>query len=222
MRQIHSEQQPFHCATCQAAFKTYAELLMHKRTHTARKHACTQCGRMFLTREKAKRHQRSAHEDVRPFICEHCEAAFSERSNLLRHVQAKHSIAAGKQLFWCYKCQRSYKSAVTLRNHTKYIHGDGNSRVKCDQCAFASIYAGALKSHKLNKHSDNNKSVKQSNLAVIFARNCWRLHSQISPSTWNTWSLQRRLLPANIVHPDSHRRICSHNTWTVCTVKSDR
>lgn len=56
----------------------------------ARRHACNQCGKAFVTPSKLQRHVLS-HSGIRPFHCRLCGRHFSQAANLKTHIRNTHT-----------------------------------------------------------------------------------------------------------------------------------
>ena len=82
------------CAVCAKEFRYPSDLILHVRVHT---------------REK-------------PYKCETCCAAFSLKSNLVRHRKVRHTTGTAKQS--CAICAKVFKETDYLKQHMKRVHKD--------------------------------------------------------------------------------------------------
>ena len=108
--QSHTGHRPFQCSVCHQNFSEAATLAQHMRRHTresgspisdfspvsrcpdrpapfAEPYACDfpGCGKAFAIAGALTIHKRT-HNGSKPFKCSYCERAFSESSNLSKHV----------------------------------------------------------------------------------------------------------------------------------------
>ncbi|KAI0793937.1 hypothetical protein C8Q74DRAFT_544575 [Fomes fomentarius] len=111
--QSHTGHRPFQCSVCSQNFSEAATLAQHMRRHTQEKpYVCDfpGCGKAFAIAGALTIHKRT-HSGSKPFKCTYCERAFSESSNLSKHVSNLESDAYAA----------SYSTPISipqLRTHT--------------------------------------------------------------------------------------------------------
>ncbi|CDO73268.1 hypothetical protein BN946_scf185008.g30 [Trametes cinnabarina] len=95
--QSHTGHRPFQCDVCKQNFSEAATLAQHMRRHTQEKpYVCDfpGCGKAFAIAGALTIHKRT-HNGSKPFKCTYCDRAFSESSNLSKHVSTFSSIVDG-------------------------------------------------------------------------------------------------------------------------------
>jgi uncharacterized C2H2 Zn-finger protein len=90
-------------------------------TDHRKRHVCQFCGMAFGHRSALAAHRR-VHTGERPFRCSEpgCNAAFTQQSNLRRHLDSH----AGRKRFICPRCHRAFARNATLRAHLSRVHGE--------------------------------------------------------------------------------------------------
>ena len=87
-------------------------------------------------------------------------------SHLKKHIRTVHELA-GKHLFKCEHCEKSFKMEFTLKNHIKVIHE--GIRVKCPVCQKPFVDKTVVKRHIENFHET--KKLKFLMIALFFGLN---------------------------------------------------
>ncbi|KAL4705083.1 hypothetical protein ACJJTC_002731 [Scirpophaga incertulas] len=93
-RHVHTKQSRFFCQLCDKQFLNSTKYVEHQRyTHNGEKKEknklCYICGRGFAEKRTLVNHMRT-HSGERPFKCEHCNAAFTQKIAMLSHVKYIH------------------------------------------------------------------------------------------------------------------------------------
>ena len=112
------EMLPYKCDECEKSFKTVSCLKNHKRSHETRKriyscefctyktyrqrnfyqhqlihtgpaYHCDQCSYKTVRRDNLKNHQ-LIHSGLKPYRCSFCNAAYTDKSNLNKHIKQQH------------------------------------------------------------------------------------------------------------------------------------
>ncbi|XP_018610007.1 zinc finger protein 462 isoform X2 [Scleropages formosus] len=118
-------------------------------------HSCSQCGRVFMSTQGLRSHERShsatalfSRDDK--YSCQYCQFASPFRHNLDRHIQSHHGH---HKPFRCKLCP--FKSAYLsrLKNHLHKTHG-GENTYKCLSCPFSTMTISQLKEHSLKAHGE--------------------------------------------------------------------
>jgi len=99
----------------------------HHRIHDVKKresklYTCTipGCDKVYRHSSSLRDHMH-AHSDVkRPYACTLCDWAFSERSNLQRHMRGH----AGEKPFACRVCKRAFAQKSNMQTHMLRLHGE--------------------------------------------------------------------------------------------------
>lgn len=93
IRAVHSTVRPHACEECDQRFGS----IYHLRRHVASVHrkerdfACPTCDKRFLQQSHLAQHS-WLHTGVKPYPCEQCEAAYTSRSALNKHLQKGHGV----------------------------------------------------------------------------------------------------------------------------------
>ncbi|XP_065075239.1 zinc finger protein 558-like [Ochlerotatus camptorhynchus] len=145
----------FKCDLCDATFKLYGNLIIHRRSHTGeRPYACNICGRAFSTSSNMKTHMNVVHSQDRPYKCNHCHKSFNSEVRLRSHVET-HSFpmggsssesAGGSELSsTCKICNKTFSHPSYLTIHYR-VH-TGERPYQCKFCSSAFATSGNLKVH---------------------------------------------------------------------------
>ncbi|XP_001861786.2 zinc finger protein 879 [Culex quinquefasciatus] len=144
----------FRCDLCDATFKLYGNLIIHRRSHTGeRPYPCNICGRAFSTSSNMKTHMNVVHSQDRPFKCHLCHKSFNSETRLRSHVES-HSYpmgsmsneASGSELSsTCKICNKTFSHPSYLTIHYR-VH-TGERPYQCKFCTSAFATSGNLKVH---------------------------------------------------------------------------
>ena len=84
---VHTDEKPFTCSACNAAFSQEYSLEIHMQAHTAEKpFTCSLCQAKFSQEDNLKSHLR-LHTVVNPLACSLCLEEFTHPSSLESHMQ---------------------------------------------------------------------------------------------------------------------------------------
>lgn len=95
---------------------------------------CEFCEQTFSRREGLKRHEITAHTDIRNYKCTECPQTFARKDKLKRHVETVHMT---EKRFECETCGKGFNRKDKLQKH---LHSDK-----------AHVMAAALKPNTQNK-----------------------------------------------------------------------
>lgn len=152
----------FSCNRCNRTCAHPAELEAH--TCILRQHKCGQCGATFIKSGFLKRHQQTAHANVRSYRCERCNKPFMTSGSLRQHQKSNTCVKyhCASELFSCTFCQfsftmKSYLVKHIKRHHPQYMsHCESDSTVEeekaegrytCPHCSESCASAQEFKSH---------------------------------------------------------------------------
>ncbi|XP_053693782.1 zinc finger protein 267-like [Sabethes cyaneus] len=144
----------FKCDLCDATFKLYGNLIIHRRSHTGeRPYPCNICGRAFSTSSNMKTHMNVVHSQDRPFKCQHCYKSFNSETRMRSHMET-HSYPMniglneggnGELSSTCKVCNKSFSHPSYLTIHYR-VH-TGERPYQCNFCSSAFATSGNLKVH---------------------------------------------------------------------------
>lgn len=146
---------------CSKTFNRQARLNEHLRSHTnTRPFKCPRCPKDFLRDSHLKHHVKSAHSEVRDYLCSHsgCGKSFATGTRLRRH-EATHS---GEDKYRCSDyadCNQTFRKKETLNRHILQAHQQAKP-FQCtevdattgDDCKKTFDTADKLKSHQRSMH----------------------------------------------------------------------
>lgn len=144
--QVHSDDKPYKCDMCHAAFRYKGNLASHKTVHTGEKpYRCTVCGAQFNRPANLKTHAR-IHSGEKPYKCETCGARFVQVAHLRAHVL----IHTGEKPYPCETCGTCFRHLQTLKSHIR-IH-TGEKPYHCEKCDLHFRHKSQLRLHLRQKH----------------------------------------------------------------------
>ena len=86
-----------------------------------------------------KRHINTVHDKLRNHVCDECEFAASQKSNLRRHKEEVHSV--GDKKFKCAQCPYQTTLRGSLQVHIEGMH-DNIRKYVCEDCGYAAKLQG--------------------------------------------------------------------------------
>ena len=165
----HRGEKTFSCSICTRAFVTKWDLKQHEESHNARKsYVCDICGKAYKQNAGLYTHKFIHSKDFK-FSCSFCEDKFKTWRHLRRHVKSIHEEkpqcpVCGKRFsdltghlkvcglrdrvanFACNFCDKKFKSAKTLKEHSQYSHLDPE-RYSCPRCGGRFAHRKTLSAH---------------------------------------------------------------------------
>lgn len=152
----------FSCSRCNRSCANPAELEAHK--CILRQHKCGQCGATFIKSGFLKRHQQTAHANLKSYRCDRCSKPFMTSGSLRQHQKSNTCVKyhCTSELFSCTFCQfsftmKSYLVKHIKRHHPQYMpHCESDSIVEeekeeggyvCPHCSESCASAKEFKSH---------------------------------------------------------------------------
>ena len=109
---------------------------------------CTICIKIFESKNEYEKHKSEVHKKGN-HRCGFCYKRYNVKSNLQTHIKNEHLSDQEKKK--CSICEKFFKCAQTLAQHTKLIHGE--KIFACDQCEEKFSIKSALANHRGRKHS---------------------------------------------------------------------
>lgn len=121
-RRTHTGERPFQCIICDQRFTTKGNLSSHFKYHTTLKlHKCTICSKGFKTKQCVVKHMPThLTEEEKQHHCPVCGKCFARRRNLKLHT-ATHNT---EKLYQCGKCDQSFTTNEYLKRHIRKNHRD--------------------------------------------------------------------------------------------------
>ena len=145
----------FRCNVCNFKANSMPKLEEHtKAVHLDKKDIqCPDCD--FKTAWKRSMYDhRKLHEKgtLRMLSCNQCEFTTHNRGTLRTHRKVHDPV---KDNMACEHCGKLFTRIASYQNHINIVHG--NKLFSCDECDFTSKQKQAIKSHRLWKHTEDNK-----------------------------------------------------------------
>ncbi|TNM86653.1 hypothetical protein fugu_006883 [Takifugu bimaculatus] len=174
MMKAHGHPKPHACPQCPKTFLTRTELRVHEAAkHREKSRLCVrsvdiehQVGTACKCTSKPstgtemgpslpRAPRRSdwlsmfpVHRNERPFVCNLCGHAFSQKNNLNIHLR----IHSGERPYQCHLCGKTFRTQASLDKHSRTHTGE--RPFACDVCEQRFTEKGALVRHKASKHEE--------------------------------------------------------------------
>ena len=140
-----SQRKKYQCELCCWVFLRKARLEDHKNTHSGEKpYICQHCEKAFSGRDVLRQHLK-IHQDKK-FVCEICQKDFTQKSSLNHHF----IIHTQEKPFSCQICGTSFNRKFDLSRHKRTHSGDRPFR--CHVCGNAFTLKSQLNQHLNQKH----------------------------------------------------------------------
>ena len=114
------------------------------------KYPCSECGKLFLGKNRLSIHFKSVHLNEKPtHQCVPCGKYFVDPIQLKAHNNQSHGDRQK-----CPNCERSFLNGFILKRHLVFEYGIKDGALFCDKCPkkvfFEEVF---LKKHLQDKHS---------------------------------------------------------------------
>ena len=118
---------------------------------------CNNCNAAFSRKVYIDRHIKSVHGGVKSLKCDICDKSFSYSGYLRNHIESVHNQT---KFFKCNICDKSFSLKGNLKKHTESYHEEKKS-FQCNKCDKAFSQKGYLKVHIEAIHEGKETSRKK-------------------------------------------------------------
>ena len=107
---------------------------------------CPKCNAVFTQRKSMLKHVRSKHEGVK-YPCSQCDYSATTQYHLKTHIKSIHEGV----IYPCNQCEYKATQPKNLRRHIKSVHE--GVKYPCKQCNYKATFERNLKNHMKSKHN---------------------------------------------------------------------
>ena len=118
---------------------------------------CESCEARFTRRDHLNRHISSVHEGKKPYECDKCDRKFSQLGDMKKHISVVHE---GIKPFTCEICGSGFPIKSVMKAHKESVH-EGKRTCHCDLCGKNFASKQRLKSHVEAVHEGNKPIVNR-------------------------------------------------------------
>jgi len=144
--------------TCEVCTDKFASLRLrnkHMNLCHRKRFQCYQCNKQFCERTRLVIHMRT-HTGEKPFVCDLCGYACTQRNNLRKHKDLRHKAGETSQ-FVCEVCQATFNTKGNLKRHKQRHEPDKLLPFVCELCGKSFKDKGSLKQHSYSHGSAHYK-----------------------------------------------------------------
>ncbi|XP_011881796.1 PREDICTED: zinc finger protein 420-like [Vollenhovia emeryi] len=131
------------CSECGKKFTTKQKMFRHQWIHRKKTHSCEVCGSQFEKQNELDEHRLSAHPGDSPFTCSECGKSFVSRQGLWEHGRTH---AGSPAHFQCDTCSKTFSSRQGFLIHNRTHTGE--RPYGCKFCWKAFRDGGTLRKHE--------------------------------------------------------------------------
>lgn len=140
------------CAVCDKRLASLIQLCRHTTSHYQR-YTCDVCGRMYLTENALKHHNRCSHSGSN--VCRKCWTEFPTLEMKREHVKTSKPCWP----FCCTACGERFVSGEKRQTHLNTVHGQERKQYECPDCDLTFKSRRPFYNHFTLVHSDNSDSL---------------------------------------------------------------
>ncbi len=140
---LSSKEKPFPCTLCPKSFTRKQRLDAHIAWHQGRSEVCDMCNATYTHKSDLARHMTTLHPDHPGYDCPICSRHFAIQSYLREHLKTHTKVKE----FACVLCPRTFRYENALIKHQE-THSEEN-QIKCQECGKVMPSVHKLKEHVL-------------------------------------------------------------------------
>ncbi|CAB0012796.1 unnamed protein product [Nesidiocoris tenuis] len=153
----HRQHKEFSCQYCSKRFSQKTQLRNHEVLHLkkacssalpgwAKRKECELCGKSFWDSKALKKHIKTVHSKLKPYVCQVCGHCSARKGMFQLHIR-QHT---GDKPHACSVCDFATRDHNTLRRHM--MRHTGVRQYQCKFCSYSAIQAFMFKSHLIKHH----------------------------------------------------------------------